>query len=236
MLWIVIPTFNEADNIGSLVPAIFKLGLDIKVVIVDDNSPDGTGRVAAGQALKYNLEVIHRTKKLGLGSAYLAGFAKALAGGAEFIMEMDADWSHNPKDIPRLLYAVKAGADLAIGSRRVPGGKIIGWGPIRKFMSSRASDFSRTVLSLTTRDVTAGFRCYRGELLKKILFNKIDSSGYSFQEELIYWAERLDANVQEVPVVFNDRELGKSKLSIIEIVKFFYIMVVLKWKDVKRNN
>jgi len=236
MLWIIIPTFNEADNIGSLVPAIFALGLDVKIVVVDDNSPDGTGPVADQLAAKYNIEIIHRAQKLGLGSAYLAGFAVALAGGAEFIMEMDADWSHDPKDISKLLQAVIAGADLAIGSRRVLGGKIVGWGPIRRFMSRLASDFARIVLSLKTRDVTAGFRCYRRSLLEKILLNEINSSGYSFQEELIYWAERLAADIQEVPVVFNDRELGKSKLSMTEIIKFFYMMMVLKWKDVKRNN
>lgn len=236
MLWIIIPTFNEVDNIVTLVPAIFALGLNIKVLIVDDNSPDGTGQVADKLAGQYNLEVVHRSQKQGLGSAYLVGFAKALAQGAQFIVEMDADWSHRPSDIPRLLHAVKAGADLAIGSRRVGSGQIIGWGVIRKLMSRLAMDFARILLSLKTRDVTAGFRCYRRELLERILTNKIKSDGYSFQEELIYWAERLGADIREVPVVFNDRQHGRSKLSLVEIFKFFYTIILLKLRDVKRDN
>lgn len=237
MLYIIIPTYNEAENLPSLLQQIFSLDLSIKVLAIDDNSSDGTGKIADELTKQYNsLSVLHRLGKMGLGSAYITGFKKAIAERADYIMEMDADFSHSPVDIPRLLAAVEMGADLSIGSRRVKGGKIIGWSWWRKFMSWGAMSFSRFFLKLKTKDVTAGFRCYRRELLEKIPLDKIKSSGYSFQEEMLFLVERQGAKVVEVPVVFNDRQKGKSKLSKKDIIDFFVIVFKLKWKYAKRNN
>lgn len=171
---------------------------------------------------------------MGLGSAYVTGFQKALSSGASYIMEMDADFSHLPTDIPKLLAAVESGADLAIGSRRVPGGQIIGWSWWRLFMSWGAMSFSRVLLGLKTKDVTAGFRCYRREVLQQIPLAKIKSNGYSFQEEMLFLVEKLGAKVVEVPVVFNDRQKGKSKLAKKDILDFFLIVFKLKWQHVKK--
>jgi len=233
-VYIIIPTYNEAENLPKLVEKIFLLPLNIEVLVVDDNSPDGTGKIADDLSKKFKLEVLHRPGKMGLGSAYVTGFKKALVRGAEFIMEIDADLSHNPNDIPRLVQALEQGADLAIGSRRVAGGKIVGWNWWRKFMSWGAMTFARLFLGLKTKDVTAGFRCYRRQILTKIPLAEIKSNGYSFQEETLFWVEKLGAKVIEVPVVFNDRTQGKSKLAKKDIWDFFIVMLKLKWKNVKR--
>lgn len=237
MLYIILPTYNEKENILDLLKAIFSLPIaDLKVLVIDDNSPDGTAEIVKQMQPQYNLGLIERPGKLGLGSAYVMGFKKALAEGAKFIMEMDADFSHQPSDIPRLLAAVEGGVDLAIGSRRVRGGKIIGWNWWRLFMSWGAMTFSRFVLGLKTKDVTAGFRCYRREILEQIPLNEIKSNGYSFQEEMLFLVEKSGAKIEEVPVVFNDRQKGKSKLSKKDIIDFFLIVFKLKWKYAKRNN
>jgi len=234
LIYIIIPTYNEAENLPKLLEKIFLLPLNIEVLVVDDNSPDGTGKIADDLSKKYKLEVLHRPGKMGLGSAYVTGFKKALVRGAEFIMEIDADLSHNPNDIPRLVQALERGADLAIGSRRVAGGKIVGWDWWRKFMSWGAMTFARLFLGLKTKDVTAGFRCYRRQILVRIPLAEIKSNGYSFQEETLFWVEKLGAKVVEVPVVFNDRTQGKSKLAKKDIWDFFIVMLKLKWKNVKR--
>ncbi len=239
MLYIIIPTYNEAENIAKLVKVIISQPLPpVKILIVDDNSPDGTGKIADDLAKQYpqTVKVLHRPGKLGIGSAYITGFKMALADGAEFIMEMDADFSHDPADIPRLVAEVKSGLDFVIGSRRVEGGQIIGWGPGRKLMSRGAMDFSRIILGLKTKDVTAGFRCFSRNFLLKLPLDKINSNGYSFQEELIFYAERMGANIKEVPVTFLDRRFGKSKLSMGEVIKFFYNILRLKWLDWQRKN
>ncbi len=234
MIYIIIPTYNEAENISKLVEKIFLLDLEIKVLIIDDNSPDGTGEMADRLADKYNIEVLHRSGKMGIGSAYIQGFKKALLDQAEYIMEMDADFSHDPNDIPKLVAAAKEGYDLIIGSRRIKGGDIVGWGFLRRFMSRGAMDFSRVILGLKTKDVTAGFRCYRKSMIAKLPLDKINSSGYSFQEELVWLTERLQGKIKEVPVIFNDRAKGKSKLSYKEIFKFFYIVIKLRFTSIKK--
>ncbi len=235
LVYIVIPTYNEAENLPKLVEKIFLLPLNIEVLVVDDNSPDNTGKIAGDLSKKYKLEVLHRSGKMGLGSAYIAGFRKALDKNADFIMEIDADLSHDPADIPKLVQALETGADLAIGSRRIAGGRIVGWNWWRKFMSWGAMTFARLFLGLKTKDVTAGFRCYRRQILAEIQFAKIKSNGYSFQEETLFWVEKLGAKVAEVPVVFHDRQQGKSKLSKKDIWDFFMVMFKLKWKNVTGN-
>ncbi|MDO8499360.1 MAG: polyprenol monophosphomannose synthase [bacterium] len=226
---IVIPTYNEADNINLLTLQIFALNLpNLEIIFVDDNSPDGTGDIIKQLQTKFPIHLIERPTKLGLGSAYIAGFKYALSTPAEYIFEMDADFSHDPADIPRLISACATGADLAIGSRRVPGGKIVGWNCWRHFTSFAATTFSRFILKLTVKDVTAGFRCFKKNVLAKIDLNSIKSDGYAFQEELLYKVHQMGFNIVEVPVVFNDRSRGQSKLSKKDILEFFLIIFKLK--------
>ena len=237
---IVIPTYNESQNIEKLLTKIFTLNIpELEVVVVDDNSPDGTSRIVerlktylprrqAGD-LRLNINLITRSGKLGLGSAYITGFKKALEIGADFIFEMDADFSHDPDDIPRLLEAGQ-NADLVIGSRKIKNGKIIGWNFWRKFMSSGAMWFSRILLSLKTKDVTAGFRCFKRKVLESIELDNIKSNGYAFQEELLYRTQNDGFIIKEIPVTFIDRTEGKSKLSKKDIVEFFVRVIKLKMK------
>ncbi len=234
---VVIPTYNEADNIEKLIQQIFSLNLPgLEILIVDDNSPDGTSEIINKlQITNYKLHLIKRTSKLGLGSAYIAGFKKALKLGADYIFEMDADFSHNPQDIPRMLEAIQ-NADLVIGSRKIPGGKIIGWNWWRKFMSNGAMWFSRILLNLQTRDVTAGFRCFRREVLEKIDLDKITSNGYAFQEEMLYRTEKADFKILEIPVIFVDRQAGQSKLNKKDILEFFITIFKLRFSFLKTKN
>lgn len=235
---IVIPTYNEAQNIEKLINKIFSLNItDLKIIVVDDNSPDGTTEIITKLLItNYQLHLIKRTGKLGLGSAYIAGFKEALKLGADYIFEMDADFSHDPDDIPRLLQACHSredgnpGADLVIGSRKIAGGKIIGWNWWRKLMSNGAMWISRLLLGLKTRDITAGFRCFRAEVLRKINLGKIKSNGYAFQEEMLFRAEKFGFKIVEIPVTFTDRQKGKSKLDKKDILEFFWVILKLKFK------
>ena len=225
---IVIPTYNEAQNLPQLVEAIFGLKLpDLSLVIVDDHSPDGTGQLADELANKYSLHVLHRPGKFGLGSAYRAGFDYCLDNGAEYIFEMDADFSHQPKDLVRLLSAVEAGADLSIGSRKIPGGHIIGWNWKRRLYSNGAMFFARLLLGLKTRDITAGFRCFRASTLRRIDYQSIKSNGYAFQIEMIFRLEKAGLKIVEIPVIFPDRRLGRSKLGAKDIREFFVLILKL---------
>lgn len=227
---IVIPTYNEKENIAALIPAIFRLGIsELEVIVVDDHSPDGTADVARQLSTTYPVHVIERAGKLGLGSAYTLGFAKALQQKADYIFEMDADLSHDPADIPRLLDAA-ASADIVIGSRKIPGGRIIGWGWVRKWMSSGAMKISRALLNLPVQDVTAGFRCFRRTVLETIELSTIESNGYAFQEELLYRSMVAGFRITEIPVTFIDRQEGKSKLSRKDIFEFFYIILKMKFQ------
>ena len=185
----------------------------VRVLVIDDNSPDGTGRLAdrLAQELEY-VDVLHRPRKEGLGPAYIAGFRQALADGAERILEMDCDFSHDPKDVPRLIAATED-ADLALGSRYVEGGEVADWGVVRRAVSATGSVYARVLLSLQVRDLTGGFKCYRADVLRTIDLDAIDSKGYAFQIETTYRALRARFRVVEVPIRFVDREVGGSKMS-----------------------
>jgi dolichol-phosphate mannosyltransferase len=184
------------------------------VLVVDDGSPDGTGAIADRLAAEHAwVSVLHRSEKNGIGPAYLAGFRRALDGGAGFVMEMDSDFSHDPTDLARLLAAVHEGADLALGSRYVPGGSVSDWGFIRRLVSEGGSTYARWVLGLHVRDLTGGFKCFRREVLDAIHFDGVRSRGYAFQVELTYRAVRAGFRVVEVPITFRDRQQGQSKMS-----------------------
>ncbi|MFA6604040.1 MAG: polyprenol monophosphomannose synthase [Patescibacteria group bacterium] len=221
---VIIPTYNEQENLARVAAAVLDLGLaDLDILVVDDASPDGTGRLADGLAAAHpgRVSVLHRSGKLGLGTAYLEGFRLALERGYDAACEMDADGSHDPQDLPRLISSVAAGADLAIGSRRIKGGRTEGWPAYRNLISSSAMKLTKWALGLRTEDVTAGFRCYRAALLRKILQSGVKSNGYSFQEETLYLAEKNGFQVAEIPVVFRDRRFGSSKLTKQEVWQFF---------------
>ena len=217
--WLVLPTYNEADNVEAIVDAAGEvLGKaapeGFRILVVDDGSPDGTGRLADAMAERHDwVRVLHRTEKGGIGPAYLAGFAYALAEGAGYVMEMDSDFSHDPADLARLLDAVRAGADLALGSRYTPGGGVTDWGLLRRFVSEGGSTYARLVLGLKVRDLTGGFKCFRREVLEAIDFATVRSRGYAFQVELTYRAVQRGFRVVEVPITFRDREVGQSKMS-----------------------
>jgi dolichol-phosphate mannosyltransferase len=226
---IIIPTYNERENIAELCERIFKSNpVDVAIIFIDDNSPDGTAAEIKQLAEKYPIELIERPDKLGLGTAYIAGFRHALDVGAELIFEMDADLSHAPEDIPRLIGAIESGADVSIGSRKIPGGKIEGWSWCRHLMSNGAMCAARLFLGLKTRDVTAGFRCYRREVLEKIYLSTIQSNGYAFQEEMLWRVEKKNFKITEVSVTFHDRKAGQSKLSGRDIFEFFRVMIKLR--------
>ncbi|EKE06476.1 MAG: hypothetical protein ACD_18C00347G0001, partial [uncultured bacterium] len=200
-----------------------------EILVVDDNSPDGTAQVVKNLQSKYPLHILERASKLGLGSAYIAGFKKALELQADRIFEMDADFSHDPDDLPAILESAK-NYDLVIGSRKIAGGKIIGWGFTRKFMSNGAMWLSRILLGLKAKDVTAGFRCFNSQVLKTLNLDEIKSNGYAFQEELLYKTQKAGFTITEIPVTFIDRREGKSKLSKKDIIEFFLIILKLRFK------
>ena len=209
---VCLPTYNERENIEAMVRALGEHG--VRVLVVDDNSPDGTGRIADDLAAELSyVDVLHRTRKEGLGPAYLAGFRRALGDGAELVLEMDCDFSHNPADVPRLIAAAQDGADLVLGSRYVDGGSIGSWGPVRRLVSAGGSWYARVLLGTHLRDLTGGFKCYRRRVLETIDLDAIRSKGYAFQIETTYRALRAGFRVVEVPIHFVDREVGGSKMS-----------------------
>lgn len=186
----------------------------VRVLVIDDSSPDGTGELADRLATELDyVDVLHRDRKEGLGPAYLAGFHRALAAGAELVLEMDCDFSHDPADVPRLVRAVEAGADLALGSRYVEGGAVRNWGILRRIVSAGGSFYARVLLGAKVRDLTGGFKCYRRTVLEAIDLDAIHSKGYAFQIETTYRALRGGFQVVEVPITFVDREVGGSKMS-----------------------
>jgi dolichol-phosphate mannosyltransferase len=215
--WLVLPTYNEAENIEAMVravlPELARATPEHRVLIVDDNSPDGTGEIAERLAAEGDrVEVLHRTVKDGLGRAYLAGFDRALEGGADLILEMDSDFSHDPKDLPRLIEAAQD-ADLVLGSRYVAGGGVVDWGLGRRLLSRGGSWYARRILGIPIRDLTGGFKCFRRAVLEKLDLGGIDAYGYGFQIELTYRAIRAGFQVREIPIVFRDRQRGTSKMS-----------------------
>jgi dolichol-phosphate mannosyltransferase len=208
---VCLPTYNERENLEPMLRALGEQG--VRVLVVDDNSPDGTGRLADRLAQELDfVTVLHRPRKEGLGPAYIAGFRQALADGAERILEMDCDFSHDPKDVPRLIAATDE-ADLALGSRYVEGGQVADWGPVRRAISAGGSLYARVLLSVPSRDLTGGFKCYRRKVLETIDLDAIDSKGYAFQIETTYRSLRAGFRVVEVPIRFVDREAGGSKMS-----------------------
>jgi dolichol-phosphate mannosyltransferase len=213
-VWLVLPTYNEAENVAMIATAALEqLPAERRLLIVDDASPDGTGEIADRLAAERNdVEVLHRGAKEGLGPAYVAGFKTALDGGAGLIAQMDADFSHDPADLPRLL-AVAADADLVLGSRYVDGGGVAEWGPLRRLISRGGSAYARAVLGLGVRDLTGGFKVFRREVLEAIHPETIPSLGYAFQVETTYRAIKAGFRVVEVPIVFRDRRVGQSKMT-----------------------
>jgi dolichol-phosphate mannosyltransferase len=213
-VWVILPTYNEAENLEPLVAAVReRLPASRRVLIVDDNSPDGTGEIADRLAADHgDVAVLHRMVKEGLGPAYIAGFRVALAEGADLVIEMDADFSHDPSYLPQLLRAAGE-ADLVIGSRYVPGGGVTDWGPVRRFISRGGSAYARFVLGIDVRDLTGGFKCLHRKVLEEIDLDSIASLGYAFQVEVTYRAVQAGFRVVEIPIVFRDRQEGNSKMS-----------------------
>jgi dolichol-phosphate mannosyltransferase len=210
---VCLPTYDERDNLEPIVAAILAATPEVDVLVIDDNSPDGTGQLADAYAAREpRVHVLHRPGKQGLGKAYLAGFAWALARGYRLVLEMDADFSHDPAYLPGML-AAAAEADLVLGSRNVKGGGTVNWGVGRKLLSRGGSLYARTILGLPVRDLTGGFKCFRREVLEAIDLGSVECSGYAFQIELTYRALRKGFRVKEIPIVFEDRRVGQSKMS-----------------------
>src|SRR5437867_9277163 len=208
---VCLPTYNERENLEPMLRALGDKG--VRVLVIDDNSPDGTGEIADRLAAELDyLDVLHRERKEGLGPAYLAGFRQALAGDAELVIEMDCDFSHEPADVPRLIAAAED-ADLVLGSRYVPGGRVENWGAVRRFVSAGGSLYARVFLGVPIRDLTGGFKCFRREVLERLDLDRIHAKGYAFQIELTYRALRGGFRVTEIPIRFADREIGSSKMS-----------------------
>ena len=209
---VVIPTYNERENLGPILDRLHKVLPDVHVLVVDDGSPDGTGELADERAAaNENVHVMHRTEKAGLGAAYIAGFRWGLAREYNTIVEMDADGSHAPEDLPRLLDAV-GDADLAIGSRYVPGGAVVNWPLKRQVLSRGANVYSQLALGMRTRDITAGFRAYRRPVLEKLALDEVNSHGYCFQIDLTIRTAEAGFEIVEVPITFTEREIGESKM------------------------
>jgi dolichol-phosphate mannosyltransferase len=212
---VCLPTYNERENLEPMLRALgVMLGPDDRVLVVDDNSPDGTGTLADSLAaeLPY-VDVLHRDRKEGIGRAYLAAFPHALVAGAEYVVEMDCDFSHDPAVVPRLIEACEQGADVALGSRYVPGGGTTNWSAVRRFISRGGSVYARVFLGVPVRDLTGGFKCFRRAVLEAIDLEDVTTNGYAFQIELTYRALRKGFRVVEVPITFADREVGGSKMS-----------------------
>ncbi len=228
---VCLPTYDELENVERMVRALGEHG--VSVLVIDDNSPDGTGELADRLALELeHVEVLHRPRKEGLGPAYLAGFRRALADGAELVLEMDCDFSHDPSDVPRLIAATR-GADLALGSRYVPGGSVGNWGLVRRAVSAGGSLYARVLLGVGVRDLTGGFKCYRREVLEAIDLDAIAARGYAFQIETTYRALRAGFRVVEVPIDFVDREEGGSKMSRSIVLEAVWRVPLLRFRALR---
>jgi dolichol-phosphate mannosyltransferase len=233
---VCLPTYNERENLEAMVRALGAvLGPEGRVLVIDDNSPDGTGEIAGRLAgeLPY-VSVLHRERKEGLGPAYLAGFRQALADGAELVLEMDCDFSHDPAAVPKLIEATRD-ADLALGSRYVPGGSVGNWGRGRLFVSAGGSWYARILLGVPVRDLTGGFKCYRRAVLEAIDLDAIHSKGYAFQIETTYRALRKGFRVVEVPIAFVDREVGGSKMSRSIVLEAIWKVPLLRLAALRRR-
>lgn len=232
---VIVPTYNERENIVLLVPELLALPVGVHVLVVDDNSPDSTGLIAEEMSAKNScVSVVHRPGKMGLGTAYIAGFKRALATESDCILTMDADYSHHPRYIPAMIERSQT-ADLVIGSRYVRGGGAVDSPAMRRLLSYGANAFAKIMLDLKARDCTAGFRCYRREVLESIDLDSIFSNGYSFLIEMLYQVQRRGWKVAEVPIQFMDRRLGTSKISRNEINRALYTVLRLSAARVLRR-
>lgn len=228
-IWLVLPTFNEAGNLESVVrAALANLPQGSRVLVVDDNSPDGTGEIADRLAAELPVEVLHRTGKEGLASAYIAGFKHVLARGADLVLQMDADFSHDPRDLGRLVEASPR-ADLVLGSRYVAGGGVEDWSLVRKTISRGGSAYARLVLGLEVRDLTGGFKCFNRRVLESIDLERISSEGYAFQVEMTYRALQAGFEVLEIPILFSDRRVGSSKMTKGIVFEAAWRVPLLRW-------
>ena len=230
---VIIPTYNEKDNIVRLIEEIDLLRLPVDILVVDDNSPDGTGDVVESiKKTKPNLDIIHRKKKQGIGPAYIEAFRHALKKGSyKYIIEMDADFSHNPKDIPRLIERAKQ-CDVIIGSRYVKGGGISNrWSFSRKFVSKFGNIYARFITGLKVNDCTAGFKCYREEALAALDFNRIFLNGYGFQVQILYELNRNKFGICEIPIFFDERIRGASKMNLHIVFEAFFSLIFMRMKD-----
>jgi dolichol-phosphate mannosyltransferase len=231
--WVVVPTYNEADNIRPVIAAILAAQPTSTILVVDDSSPDGTGRTAEDlAAADPRVRVRHRAAKQGLGRAYLDGFSVALAAGADIVVQMDADFSHDPTTLPSLVAPIGRGeADLVIGSRYSKGGGVVDWGLGRRVISRCGSLFARTVLRLSPNDLTGGFKAWRASTLAAIPFDGVHAGGYVFQIEMTFRASRAGARIREVPITFHDRRVGQSKMSRRIVVEAFVVVVQLRAEE-----
>lgn len=231
---VVIPTYDEVENVRPLIAAILDLDLDLEVLIVDDASPDGTGAVVDELAREHSeIHVIHREGKLGIGSAHTTGLMYGLERGYDYLMGMDADFSHDPKYIPALVAGL-ADHDMMIGSRYVPGGGTENWGLHRQILSRTANIVARIMLSMQVRDLTAGFRCFRREVIETVDPRSVQSDGYSYQEEMNYYVHKAGFRIGETPIVFADRRAGQSKISRKEVYKAVLTLFRLRFGGTKR--
>jgi dolichol-phosphate mannosyltransferase len=224
---VCIPTYNERDNIEPITRAVLAAEPRVDILVVDDNSPDGTGQVADELAAREpRIKVLHREKKQGLGRAYLHAFRWALDAGYTWVLEMDADFSHDPRYLPTFLDTAESGVDLVLGSRYVTGGGTVNWGVGRQLISQGGSLYARTILSVGIRDLTGGFKCFHRRVLESINLEEVKSTGYAFQIELTYRTLKKGFTVREVPIVFEDRRVGQSKMS----RKIFLEALTMVWK------
>jgi dolichol-phosphate mannosyltransferase len=232
--WIVLPTYNEVENLPQIAPAILEKLPQATLLVVDDSSPDGTGDLANRMALENpRVKVLHRAAKQGLGKAYTDGFRRALDDGAEIVIQMDADWSHDPSYLPGMVAALQNGADLVIGSRYVPGGGVRNWGILRRIVSRGGSMFARIVLGLAAHDLTGGFKAWRRATLAALPWESLHSGGYVFQIETTFRAARAGARIVELPIVFVDRQLGASKMSRRIIFEALVVVLRLRWDELR---
>ena len=232
---VIIPTYNEKENIEKIIRAVFALEGEYHILVIEDGSPDGTADIVKGLQKEFpeRLHMIERQGKLGLGTAYITGFKWSVENGYDYVFEMDADFSHNPNDVPRLYQACKDGADLAIGSRYCNGISVINWPIGRVIMSYYASVYVRTVLGMKVFDTTAGFKCYTRKVLETIDLDKVKMKGYGFQIEMKYTTYRLGFKIQEVPIIFVDRTEGTSKMSSGIFGEAFWGVMGLKMRKIK---
>jgi len=223
----VVPTYNERENLAPLVAAVLEQGEELQVLVVDDNSPDGTGDIADELAAGCSrVHVLHREGRMGLGTAYVAGFRHGLAAGYDYLFEMDADFSHDPTYLPQFLRRMADGYDVVIGSRNIPGGGVVNWPLGRRLLSRGGSLYASTILGLSVTDATGGFKCFKREVLETIDLDALRSNGYAFQIEVNYRCQQLGFQIGEVPIIFTDRIRGGSKMS----RKIVFEAVGMVWK------